>query len=292
MSLAVNTSLSVFFVLIILYYVRSYSKLSHIPGPFLAKWTQLWLIRSHLTGRNHEILAAVSAQYGPLARIGPNELLTNDADLIRRINAPRSGYRKSDQYIAARLEPGRDNIISVRDDVHHSELRKKMASGYSGRDVEGLENYVHDSIRELLDLIERKYVSTAIEYRPMDFGVVASYFTLDVITAIAFGEAWGDLRSGNDQHDWLKQLRMLMPGLTAMMLLPGVYSFLDNTGLLRLLGPKPTDKSGFGKILGLAKYTVSLRFGPEAQEKKDMLGSFIANGLTQNEAEAETIVQM
>jgi len=292
MGFIINTSLSVFLAIIILSYFRSYSRLSHIPGPFLAKWTQLWLVRGQLTGRNHEILANVSAKYGSLARIGPNELLTNDPELIRKMNAPRSGYKRPDKYIGARLEPGKDHIISVRDDFHHSELRRKMASGYSGRDIDGLEDSIHEIVRDLVDLIERKYVSTSMEYKPMDFGVIASYFTLDVITAIAFGEAWGDVKSDSDQHGWNKQVGMMMPGVTAAMLLPGIYRFLDATGLLHILGPKTTDQSGLGKVLGLAKDIISKRFGPNAKTTRDMLGSFVANGLTQSEAEAETIIQM
>jgi hypothetical protein len=42
----------------------------------------------------------------------------------------------------------------------------------------------------------------------------------------------------------------------------------------------------------LAKEVVGRRFGPNKEERKDMLGSFLHHGLTQEEAESETLVQL
>ncbi len=42
----------------------------------------------------------------------------------------------------------------------------------------------------------------------------------------------------------------------------------------------------------MAKEVVGKRFGPNKEVKKDMLGSFLNHGLTQQEAESESPVQM
>jgi hypothetical protein len=42
----------------------------------------------------------------------------------------------------------------------------------------------------------------------------------------------------------------------------------------------------------MAKEIVGERFGPNKKVQKDMLGSFIAHGLTQEEAESEILVQV
>lgn len=42
----------------------------------------------------------------------------------------------------------------------------------------------------------------------------------------------------------------------------------------------------------LAKEVVGERFGPNKKERSDMLGSFLHHGLTQEEAESETLVQL
>jgi len=66
---------------------------------------------------------------GSLIRIGPNRLVTNDPDVLRRLWAVRSPYKKGPFYEAVRFDPERDNIVSLRDDAAHAELRSKMAAG-------------------------------------------------------------------------------------------------------------------------------------------------------------------
>jgi hypothetical protein len=66
---------------------------------------------------------------GSLARIGPNDLVTDDPALMRRMNAVRSPYRRSDWYIGMRFDPSRDNVESQMDEEKHAELRSKMAAG-------------------------------------------------------------------------------------------------------------------------------------------------------------------
>ncbi len=68
---------------------------------------------------------------GSIARIGPNDLITSDPALIKRMSAARSPYRRSEYYIGLRFDPSRDNIVSTRDENKHNELRSKMAAGVS-----------------------------------------------------------------------------------------------------------------------------------------------------------------
>lgn len=92
---------------------------------------------------------------GSLARVGPNDLVTDDPDVIRRMMAVRSPYTRGPcaldspilcfscleltsfaGYGAQRLDPARDNLVSMRDEVAHRELRAKMAAGVSCRPIQ------------------------------------------------------------------------------------------------------------------------------------------------------------
>lgn len=50
---------------------------------------------------------------------------------MRRMLAVRSPYTRSEWYIGLRFDPVRDNIVSMRDEDRHRELRAMMAPGVS-----------------------------------------------------------------------------------------------------------------------------------------------------------------
>jgi hypothetical protein len=51
-------------VLFVVSRVRSYSRLAHIPGPFWAAWSDLWLIWAQFSGQGNYILANANIKYG------------------------------------------------------------------------------------------------------------------------------------------------------------------------------------------------------------------------------------
>lgn len=53
-----------------------------------------------------------------------------------------------------------------------------------------------------------------------------------------------------------------------------------------------TARAAANHCSSIAKQVVGQRFGPDKVVQPDMLGSFVAHGLTQSEAESETLVQM
>ena len=273
--------------------IRSYYRLSHIPGPPLAAFSRLWLLSGLLGTRNHLNIHEANQKYGSLARIGPNHLATSDPELVRRMNAPRSPYRRGPWYDAFRFKPGSNNVFSERQEENHERLRRKMAAGYAGKENPRLENDIDERIRDLISLIERKYICT--EKAPgiqMDIARKMQFLTLDVISALAFDQPFGDLIVDEDKFDYIKCTEEAMPIMMSMTELPEVRSFLEKSLLLKLLAPSAKDKLGLGKIIAIAKGKVGERFGDGRKVKQDMLGSFLNHGLSQEEAESETLLQM
>ena len=273
--------------------IRSYRRLSHIPGPPLAAFSRLWLLMGHIGTRIHLDYFEANLKYGPLVRVGPNQVITSDPELVRRINAPRSPYRRGQWYAGSRLTPGVDNVFSERQEEKHDELRKKMAAGYAGKENPHLESEIDERIHDLISLIERKYVCTEEEPgRQMDFGRTAQYFTLDVISALAFDQPFGDLITDEDKYDYIKTVEKGMFGLLLMTELPEVYTFLEESSLVKLLAPSGNDKFGFGRLIAIAEERVAERFGDNMKVKQDMLGSFLRHGLSREEAQSEAVLQV
>ncbi|CAK7269790.1 hypothetical protein SEPCBS57363_003778 [Sporothrix epigloea] len=271
--------------------IKSWHRLRHIPGPPGVGYSKWWLLRNTLGGHLHLATKAACKEYGPLVRVGPNQVVTNDPDVLRRIWAVRSPYKKGPFYDAVRFNPERDNLISMRNDTLHAELRAKMAFGYGGKDNDNLEAVIDKEILVFVDLLERKYLSTATEYRPVDLARKVQYLTLDVISALAFSKRFGFMEKDDDLYSYIKMTEETLPAMMFMCLFPWLAKVLQSKICRRLL-PSEHDPVGFGRFIAVAKQIVHDRLKSDQPKRRDMLGSFLAHGLTREEAEGETLLQI
>ncbi|KAK3997766.1 Pisatin demethylase [Cladorrhinum sp. PSN332] len=277
---------------LVLHTIVEWYRLSHIPGPFLASITRYWTIRESLNGCLPQSLKKLNDKHGPLVRIGPNDLVTSDINVLRKMMQVRSPYTRGPWYDAWRLDPTRDNLFSMRDDAAHTALRSKMVAGYSGKENLSMETTIETNITRLVHLIEKKYISTSKEYRPMDFAEKGQYFTLDVISELAFGEPLGYLERDEDPYDYLKITAASVPAMLVLSCIPTLANMIQSR-FLRFLLPKETDKIGFGAFIGVTNRVVAKRFKSQDPDgEQDMLGSFIRHGLNQEEASGEALLQV
>lgn len=85
--------------------IVTWYKLRHAPGPFLAKFSYIWLARTAQRARQYYVFKDLCKKYGPLVRVGPNELTTDDPEILRRIAAVRGTYGKDPWYTGTRFNP-------------------------------------------------------------------------------------------------------------------------------------------------------------------------------------------
>ena len=156
----------------------------------------------------------LSKKYGPLVRVGPNTLITSDADTIRKMSAAQSPYRRSLNYYAMRLNPGKDHVFSTLDEGVDNSVRMMMAAGYSVKEYLTLERDIDEAILELCDLIDRKYISEAGEQRPMDLARKIGYCVLDIISKASFDHKFNDLRDDQDNYGYIAEIEKLFPNIT------------------------------------------------------------------------------
>ena len=121
---------------------------------------------------------------------------------------------------------------------------------YSGKDNMHLEESVDTRILDLMQLIEREHTSNDAKIRPMDFAKIAQYFTLDVISDVAFGEPIGFLARNEDVNGYCHVVEQALPAFEWAAALPMVNQVVRLPGLKTLVMPSPSDKSGVGMIMG------------------------------------------
>ena len=135
--------------------VRSYYRLREFRGPWLAVTSKLWILKCLYYKNTHWELKRVCEEYGMrhygcfardtlerswltgfcfdilghVARIGPNDLVTDDPDLLIKMSAVRSPYSKSEFYSGTQFDLELNHVFSERDEKRHLELRRRLTPG-------------------------------------------------------------------------------------------------------------------------------------------------------------------
>lgn len=170
-----------------------------------------------------------------------------------RWHAPRGGP----QSCPIREERGTTQRPSIHDgsgsewEIFRDESKSGDANKvkYSGKENAHLERSVDTNIASLVQLLESKYISTATEYKPVDFAPKAQFFTLDVISELAFGKPLGNLENDEDLSSYIKAMEATFP----MLVLVGAFPWLAKLFFMRpfrSLLPSDTDAVGMGKLMG------------------------------------------
>lgn len=225
----------------------SWYRLRHIPGPFLASISHAWLAQQSIAGTHRRAHRDI-AKYGRLVRTGPNYLVTDDPDILRRIHATRRPYPRDPWYTGLRMGAS-DYMATITDTDAHDRIKAKLASGYGGRDGVDMEGLVDQQVVHLIEVIRDRYLSKGADVRPVDFSLLVRYFALDVITSVDTGKALGFLDADGDLYGYTKTTDSLFLAFSLSMDNP-VLRWLLQSPLCSFLYPRPTDKTGIGKIQG------------------------------------------
>ncbi|KAI0534486.1 cytochrome P450 [Xylaria digitata] len=272
--------------------VYQWHRLRHIPGPFLASFSYLWIGYSGYSGKQYEIHKVLGEKYGALVRIGPNEVNTDDPETIRRISSAKSAYPRSAWYDGTRFQPTGDAMFTMIEPAKHDERKVKTSHGYSGRETPGLEPAIDEQISNLTALISRKYIRKSgpgSRVTPLDLSHVIPLFTLDVISRIALGKEFGCLEADKDVIGFYRIVESYLPAVNVIADVPWIRKILFSPLGITLLGPKETDKRGMGRMMKMANDEVHKKYTGDGKALNDMLGSFRRHGLTEAECRIEAL---
>ncbi|KAI0890288.1 cytochrome P450 [Annulohypoxylon maeteangense] len=264
-------------------------RLKHIPGSFWISSTKLWQIATQMRGNWYLEVRKLGDKHGKLVRIGPNQLLTTDVDVIRRMAHSKSSYTRAPFYQTFRFIPTQDNSFSLIDDVEHTRLRTSLGPGYVGNEF--VESCVDNQCSRLVNLIEKKFISTPGEYKPLDLTKVSFFFAMDCVGDLSFGRAFGCLDEGEDVHKFVKwnedffNIAILISNFHWLTKIFFKHPF-------NKIYPSALDKDGVGKYIALAQEAVKKSYDEGQGRLRDTLSSFIEQGITKDEAINELMLQV
>ncbi|KAJ8127654.1 hypothetical protein O1611_g5983 [Lasiodiplodia mahajangana] len=170
-----------------------FSPLAVFPGPLAAKLSKGWRAYVTYRGQWHRDIAALHERYGPVVRIGPNELSVGDPEAFLHIYRVNKPYVKSACYSVIKGSRPFD-LGGERSEKIHSAQRRLVARAYSMESTMRLEPQIDELIATLL----KKFDDVAFSRQTIDLGYWLQLFAFDVIGAVSFSKPYGFVSSGSD----------------------------------------------------------------------------------------------
>ncbi|KAL8993601.1 MAG: hypothetical protein Q9169_006226 [Polycauliona sp. 2 TL-2023] len=186
----------------LIYYLLPYlcnRSLRHIPGPPLARFSNLWLLYHARRGQRYLAVDAAHKKYGPLVRIQPDHVSIADPDAIPIVYSHTGGWIKSDFYDA--FVTISRAIFTTRNRAEHTRKRKILSHTFSAKSVSQFEPYIASNLREMVKQwhnLSDKATQAGQPYAEIDALDWFNYLAFDIIGDLAFGAPFGMLPRGLD----------------------------------------------------------------------------------------------
>ncbi|OQD87706.1 hypothetical protein PENANT_c005G03902 [Penicillium antarcticum] len=182
------------------YYV-TYRSLHLVPGPFIAKFSNIWVGSSARRGQKYAAVDSAHRKYGKVVRIGFNHVSIADESALNIVYGHGNGFLKDYYYEAfVARTPG---MFNVRDRAEHTRKRKIISHAFSPRSVADFEPHMADNLRRWIVQLDRIAASRP-QINEEEFGRFNampwfSYLAFDIIGDLAFGSPFGMVNRGKDE---------------------------------------------------------------------------------------------
>ncbi|KAL8287048.1 hypothetical protein RQP46_004054 [Phenoliferia psychrophenolica] len=168
--------------------------LASIPGPLLARATQLYIFSRVYFGQTRRDVQAMHVKYGPVVRIGPNEVSIHDIDAITVIHGGKSWIKgvSYDASMTSNPVPEDTSMIALRTLEAHAVRRKVWDRAFAMQSLADYQAVIHTRVGQLCSQLD----SRAGE--PIDLHTWLGYLVWDVMTDLAYGGGGDKITTASD----------------------------------------------------------------------------------------------
>lgn len=220
---------------------RSYYRLSQIPGPFIAKFTDLWRLLKVKRGDSHDTYLVLHEQYGDLVRIGPNCVSISKPDAIPMIYGIQKGFIKSGFYtVWQNMVNGKRvaSMVFTTDEQQHSAMRRPIAKAYSLSSLVEYEPLVDSTTAVFLARLDGLFASK--EGKACDLGLWLGWYAFDVIGELTFSKRLGFLEKADDVEGIAKSILQNFEWCAALGQMPWLDWWTKKNPIYQRFLAKPT----------------------------------------------------
>ena len=172
-------------------YCRYFHPLRHIPGPFLASFTRLWLIGKSCSWNIHRVELELHQRYGSIVRVSPDEIRVADPRHLKLIYGAGTQFSKAPWYEALRdPNPASFSLLGELDVAKYRYQRRLIRPTFSLQTVKEQESYMDNAMRRYVEKMR------ALAEQPQDLVKWMHILSTDLLTETTFGESPRLINSG------------------------------------------------------------------------------------------------
>lgn len=162
---------------------------SSIPGPFLARFTSLWILLVDLSGHRAATVDALHKKHGPVVRLAPNELSFAGKEAVKTIYGSNSTCIKSPVYDNL----GRRGMFHIQDPEQHRQRQRRVSHIFSAGTLQQMEPLVQNVVNRTISAIARTTAN-----QTTDALRLSRLMALDVAGEVLMGKPFGAFGDGDD----------------------------------------------------------------------------------------------
>lgn len=186
------------FLLAFFFTVGNWALHRDIPGPFLAKFTDYWRLRTVRKRNSHDVYLALHKKYGDLVRVGPNCISICKPDMIPTIYGIGKGYVKSGFYeVWQNMVNGKRvaSLVFTTDEILHAKMKKPIAAAYSLSTLKEFEPLIDSTTAVFLSRLDELFAATG---KVCDLSTWIGWYAFDVIGELTLSKRLGFLEKAED----------------------------------------------------------------------------------------------
>jgi cytochrome P450 len=162
--------------------------LAAVPGPFLAKCSSLWLYYHVYIGNECSTIRQLHKSYGPVLRVGPNDVDIADGDAIATIYSNKADFPKSEYYTKFDVD-GHASIFSTVVPSYRASRVKAVMPMFSAASIRESKHVIDRCVVKFIARLKRE----ADSGEPVDMMNLARSLACDVTATYLFHEEYGAL---------------------------------------------------------------------------------------------------
>ncbi|KAI0908007.1 cytochrome P450 [Ustulina deusta] len=178
-----------------------FDPLAKIPGPWYTKWTNVVLAIRTLAGEGPIYVDHLHEKYGPVVRVGPNQVDVSDIAAIKKIHRVKADFVKTDFYLGVGYK--RETLVNTQDIEFHRRHRKLLSQPMSESSLKAMEPQIEEKVHMTIERMGQEMKTR----EAVDVHKWWMFMTADVIAQLTFGESFHMLENGKVSN-YIKDIQL------------------------------------------------------------------------------------